>query len=146
VPRLLTVLFGLVLFYVVRDVYSVNRPLAFTPARLDAQSYLAMQWLKENDSGLFYIDPFSAKAKYVFVAPNQPKPAGGERLNNFGGVELWRVPDVLPAAFTAPPGLLKSGTAIKNTDVTPLQAYLDGPNRVVVEGTINIALCTSFVR
>jgi hypothetical protein len=76
---------------------------------------------------------FIARPKYQLAAYDQPRPADSELLHDFDGVGLWRLPDALPFAFSAPPAVLHSSLQVSPADVTPLQARLDGPNRVIVD-------------
>lgn len=76
--------------------------------------------------------PFVATPQYIFALPGEPKPQNAQRVTEFDGVELWRLPDALPFAFGVQPALLQS--TVTKEDVSPLTARLAGPNRVVVEG------------
>ncbi len=78
--------------------------------------------------------PFFATPKYFLARPDQSKPENAELLNHFDGVDLWFLPDALPVAFSADPGLLLSSGSLKKETVSPLAVRYDGPNQIVVQG------------
>ena len=78
--------------------------------------------------------PFYALPKYVIAAPDQLPPPPAQRLRDFEGVNIWRIPNALPFAFSAPPDSLKSGVVLNFEEATPVRVQLDGPNRVIARG------------
>jgi hypothetical protein len=53
---LLTVGAALIALLSVKDVYSINQPLAFAPAPLDDKSFEVLDWLKRHDPGTYYTE------------------------------------------------------------------------------------------
>jgi hypothetical protein len=54
--NLITLVFFLVLFFSVRDTYTVNKSNTFGPSLLEPKSFKALQWLKNYDPSLYYTD------------------------------------------------------------------------------------------
>jgi hypothetical protein len=74
--------------------------------------------------------PFRAEPRYVIASADQPAPPNAEVIHTVGDLNVWYRPDVLPFAFSVPAG----GVPSPETAVTQT-VRLDGPNRVIVEGT-----------
>lgn len=79
--------------------------------------------------------PFIAQAKYQISLPDQPVPENARQLREFGGVLVWYIPDTLPYAFSVDPALIQEYSKLRADQVTAVRAKINGPNRVVVEGT-----------
>ncbi|MCW5848672.1 MAG: hypothetical protein KIT87_01050 [Anaerolineae bacterium] len=126
------------LYYI--DVGGAVPGFPWLPAIYDAEmpmiNFVYGRLLRERDRQMQPGSPFTARAKYMFVVNGQPKPVGGEKLTDFDGIELWRIPDVLPYAFTVATSLVETNAHLKRSDVTEMKARIDGPNRVIVEGTM----------
>lgn len=75
--------------------------------------------------------PFRAEAKYVILNGDKEGPESATLLTTIGGMNVWQQPGALPYAFALadPAGPVDSETARK------LAVRLDGPNRVIVNGT-----------
>ena len=78
--------------------------------------------------------PFNAQPKYILAAVPHTPPEPATRLMTFNEVTLWRRDDALPFAFAAD---LDEPIAWQTVAGQP--ARLDGPNRLVVEGTASRA-------
>ncbi|MBI4770222.1 MAG: hypothetical protein HY784_07390 [Chloroflexi bacterium] len=78
--------------------------------------------------------PFFATQRYIFAPPDQPVPPGAELIHDFDGIQLWRDPNALPFAFSAPPASLQPYATLTTPQAARLAASLDGVNRVVVSG------------
>lgn len=74
--------------------------------------------------------PFFARPKYLIIPADQAQPAGAELMTTIRNMNVWRQPDALPYAFSVidPTGPINRQTAREQS------VYLDGPNRVVVDG------------
>lgn len=83
--------------------------------------------------------PFAASPKYLIARFDQPRPENAEQVADFDGVGVWYLPNALPFAFHAKPGLLSTAETVTNADVVPLSARLAGPNQVVVRGEVESA-------
>jgi hypothetical protein len=78
--------------------------------------------------------PFVAQAKYQISLPSEAAPPNAEQINDFGGVLIWKVPDVLPYAFSVQPGLTQQYTHLAADQVASINVRLNGPNQVIARG------------
>jgi hypothetical protein len=79
--------------------------------------------------------PFIARAKYYLSLPDQPVPENAQQIREFEGVFLWLIPDTLPYAFSVQPSRIQEYSKLTIDQVTAIEARINGPNQVIVEGT-----------
>ncbi len=81
--------------------------------------------------------PFIAQAKYQISLPDQTPPENAEQINDFEGVLVWKVPNILPYAFSVQPTLIQQYTKLGTDQVTSINVKLNGPNQVFAQGKPN---------
>jgi hypothetical protein len=91
--------------------------------------HLRTQELQRADNS-----PFVARAKYQISLSDQTPPENAQQINEFDGVLIWRVPDVLPYAFSVQPTLIQQYTKLATDQVTSIKVKLNGPNQVIAKG------------
>jgi hypothetical protein len=79
--------------------------------------------------------PFIAQAKYQISLPDQTPPPNARQINDFEGVLVWEVPDVLPYAFSVQPSLIQQYNKLATDQVASIKVKLNGPNQVIAQGT-----------
>ena len=78
--------------------------------------------------------PFMAQAKYQISLESERVPPNSTRIHEVDGIVVWRVPGVLPYAFSAQPEFTRLYTKLTTDKVTPVQVRLNGPNQVIAKG------------
>ena len=79
--------------------------------------------------------PFIARAKYQISLPDQTPPPNARQINDFEGVLVWEVPDVLPYAFSVQPSLIQQYDKLATGQVASIKVKLNGSNQVIAQGT-----------
>lgn len=97
-------------------------------------NFLYSRHLRTQDMQRSDYSPFAAQAKYQLSLASEAVPANAEQINDFEGVLVWKVNDVLPYAFSVPPGLTQQYTHLATDHVTSINVRLNGPNQVIARG------------
>jgi hypothetical protein len=110
----------------------------WTPAAYELEmpviNFLYSRHLRTQDAQRLEESPFIAQAKYQISLPDQMPPPNAQQINDFGGILVWEVKDVLPYAFSVQPALIQPYTKLTTYRVAPVRARLNGPNQVIARG------------
>jgi hypothetical protein len=97
-------------------------------------NFLYSRHLRTQDMQRSDYSPFVAQAKYQISLPAEAAPANAVQIREFDGVLLWKVPDVLPYAFSVHPNLVQQYTKLAADQVGSINVRLNGPNQVIAKG------------
>ena len=111
----------------------------WTPAAYSLEmpviNFLYSRHLRTQDLQRADSSPFAAQAKYQISLPDQTPPPNAQQIHEFDGVLVWKVPDVLPYAFSVQPGLIQPYSKLLTAQVASINVKIHGPNQVIAEGT-----------
>lgn len=97
-------------------------------------NFLYSRHLHTQDIQRSGASPFVAQAKYQISLASEPVQVGAEQIADFDGVLVWKIPDVMPYAFSVQPERTQLYTKLRTNEVSSVHVRLNGPNQVVAKG------------
>ncbi len=110
----------------------------WTPAAFELEipviNFLYSRHLRTQDAQRLEESPFVAQAKYQISLADQTPSGNAQLINEFDGVLVWKILDMLPYAFSVQPALIQPYTKLINDQVASVRVRLNGPNQVIARG------------
>ena len=98
-------------------------------------NFLYSRHLRTQETQQTDYSPFHARAKYQISLEDQTPPENARRIHEADGIVVWKIPDVLPYAFSVSPKWIQEYTDLESDQVAPIKVRLQGTNQVIARGT-----------
>lgn len=113
----------------------------WTPAAYSLEmpviNFLYSRHLRTQEQQRAEGSPFIAQAKYQISLADQPVAENAEQIREFDGIMVWRIPYVLPYAFSVQPQMIQDYSTVTVDHVNAINVRLNGTNQVIAKGAPN---------